>query len=455
MLELKNIKKIYKTKNLSQVALDNISISFRKNEFVSVLGPSGSGKTTLLNIIGGLDHYDDGDLLINGKSTKKFRDSNWDSYRNYHIGFIFQNYNLINHISVYKNVEMALTLAGVKNKKKKVIDALKKVGLEKHAYKKPSELSGGQMQRVAIARALVNNPNIILADEPTGALDSKTSNQIMEIIKEISKDKLIIMVTHNEELAKKYSNRIVKLKDGKIISDNNTLNKNKDNETFKIKQTKMRYLTALSLSLNNIKTKKGRTILTSVASSIGIIGIALILSISNGFNKQIQAYEKNTLSTFPITINNLVSTIDEDEIKDNSSAFSGNYEYPKEDVLYAYNASLNTKVHKNNITDDYIKYIENINKNYLSAISYYTTTNFNLITTNGYEYKTFNNSATYLSELPVDLSNKSYIKENYDLLYGSYPKNIYDVILIVDNKNRIDQGILDTLFIDKNLNTIS
>ncbi len=455
MLELKNIKKTYKTKSFTQKALDSVSISFKKHEFVCILGPSGSGKTTLLNIIGGLDHYDEGNLIINGKSTKRFTDSNWDSYRNFHIGFIFQNYNLISHISVYKNVEMALTLSGVKNKRKRVLDALKKVGLVSHAYKKPSELSGGQMQRVAIARALVNNPDIILADEPTGALDSKTSKQIMEIIKEISNDKLVIMVTHNEDLAKKYSSRIVKLKDGKIISDSNKQKINNKYEKFKMKRTKMSYLTALSLSLNNIKTKKARTILTALASSIGIIGIALILSISNGFNKQIETYEKNTLSTFPITISSIVSTMDEESIKDNSMAFSGNYEYPKENKLFVYNESLNTKVHKNIITDDYVKYINQMDDGYLSAISYYRMTNFNLITTNNTEYKTISNGASYLSELPTDIGKKSYLKENYDLLYGSYPKDKYDVVLIVDNKNRIDDGLLDSLFIDKNLKKIS
>ncbi len=458
MLKLKNIKKIYKTDSLTQVALDDISLNFRKNEFVTILGPSGSGKTTLLNIIGGLDKYDSGDLIINNKSTSKFKDKQWDAYRNSLIGFIFQNYNLITHISVYKNVELALTLNGVKkSEKKKIIkDALQKVGLEKHANKKPNELSGGQMQRVAIARALVNNPDIILADEPTGALDSKTSIQIMDLIKEISKDKLVIMVTHNDELAKKYSNRIINIKDGKIIRDSNPLDNFDDKEEkFKIKKTKMSFSSALQLSLNNIKTKKGRTFLTAFASSIGIIGIALILSISNGFNKQINDYEKNTMSTFPITINELVSTMTEEEIKDNSAAFSGNYDYPKEDVLFSYDSSLNKKVHKNIITNNYVNYIKNINQNYLSTISYYRTTNFNLITSNDVEYKTFDNSSLYFSELPIDLNNKSYLKDNYDLLYGNYPKGLHDVVLIVDNKNRIDQNLLDILFVDKTKNKIS
>ncbi len=453
MLELKHITKSYKTGDFKQVALNNVSLKFRKNEFVMILGPSGSGKTTLLNIIGGLDRYDSGNLIINGKSTKKFKDKNWDAYRNACVGFVFQNYNLISHISVYKNVEMALTLSGTKTSKKKkmVMDALKKVGLERHANKKPSQLSGGQMQRVAIARALVNNPDIILADEPTGALDSKTSVKIMNLIKEISKDKLVIMVTHNDELAKRYANRTIKLKDGNIISDSNPLNKNNEkNSKFKIRKTKMSFLSAISLSLNNIKTKKGRTFLTAFASSIGIIGIALILSISNGFNKQIDEYEKNTMSSFPIAISSVVSTLDEEGLEDNKNAFSGNSEYPKEDVLYTYSPDENSKVHQNKITDDYVNYLNDIDDGLLSAISYFRMTNFNLITTNGTDYQTINTGSINLSELPLDLNNNSYLEDNYDLLSGSYPESYTDVVLIVDSKNRIDKSVLEALYIDSN-----
>lgn len=453
MLELKHITKSYKTGDFKQVVLNNVSLKFRKNEFVMILGPSGSGKTTLLNIIGGLDRYDSGNLIINCKSTKKFKDKNWDAYRNACVGFVFQNYNLISHISVYKNVEMALTLSGTKTSKKKkmVMDALKKVGLERHANKKPSQLSGGQMQRVAIARALVNNPDIILADEPTGALDSKTSVKIMNLIKEISKDKLVIMVTHNDELAKRYANRTIKLKDGNIISDSNPLNKNNEkNSKFKIRKTKMSFLSAISLSLNNIKTKKGRTFLTAFASSIGIIGIALILSISNGFNKQIDKYEKNTMSSFPIAISSVVSTLDEEGLEDNKNAFSGNSEYPKEDVLYTYSPDENSKVHQNKITDDYVNYLNDIDDGLLSAISYFRMTNFNLITTNGTDYQTINTGSINLSELPLDLSRNSYLEDNYDLLSGSYPESYTDVVLIVDSKNRIDKSVLEALYIDSN-----
>lgn len=446
MLEIRNITKSYKISEFKQFALNAVSIKFRKNEFVSILGPSGSGKTTLLNIIGGLDTYDSGDLIINGKSTKKFRDKAWDSYRNSMIGFIFQSYNLISHISVYKNVEMALTLNGVKNKRKKVLDALDKVGLLKHANKKPNQLSGGQMQRVAIARALVNDPEIILADEPTGALDSKISVQIMELIKQIAKDKLVIMVTHNEVLAEKYSSRIIKLKDGNVVGDTNPLDNVKDNKKFKIKKTKMNYLTAVNLSLNNIKTKKGRTILTSFASSIGIIGIALILSISNGFKKQINKYEQNTLSSFPIEISSEASNAYEEQKNDSKS----NYEYSKEEFLYSYKKEENLKIHKNNITDNYINYIKKIDSNYLRTISYYRLTNFNIIINNVDNYNEFNNNNATFSELPVDLGDKSYLKENYDLLSGSFPEDETDVVLMVDNKNRIDKSLLEALFVDPN-----
>ena len=303
MLEIKNISKSYVTGTFTQKALDNFSLKFRREEFVSILGQSGSGKTTLLNIIGGLDKYDEGDLIINDKSTKSFKEKDWDAYRNNCIGFIFQNYNLITHISILENIEMGMTLSGVgsKEKREKAIEALKKVGLEEHAHKKPNQLSGGQMQRVAIARALATDPDIILADEPTGALDSKTSQQIMKLIKEISKDKLVIMVTHNRQLAEEYSTRIVELKDGKLISDSNPIKKvEKDAETFSIRKTAMSFLTALKLSFNNIKTKKGRTALTAFASSIGIIGIALILSLSNGFKIEIDNFEKDSLSEAPI-----------------------------------------------------------------------------------------------------------------------------------------------------------
>ena len=293
MLEIKKVTKIYETGSFKQKALDSISVSFRENEFASILGPSGSGKTTFLNIIGGLDKYNSGDLIINGVSTKKFKDSDWDSYRNHRVGFVFQSYNLISHQNILSNVKLALTLSGISKKEasKRAEKALKDVGLEKHIYKKPNELSGGQMQRVAIARALVNDPDILLADEPTGALDSDTSIQIMNLLKNIAKKKLVIMVTHNPELAEKYSSRIITLKDGKITSDSNPFNDREEKNEIKDKKTNMSFLTALNLSFNNLMTKKGRTILVSLAGSIGIIGIALILALSTGFQNYVDSIQ--------------------------------------------------------------------------------------------------------------------------------------------------------------------
>lgn len=306
MLEIKNISKQYKTGSLVQQALDDVSLNLRDNEFVAILGPSGSGKTTLLNIIGGLDQYDSGDLIINGISTKKYKDRDWDSYRNHTIGFVFQSYNLIPHQTVLANVELALTISGISHneRKNRAIEALKQVGLENQMHKKPSQMSGGQMQRVAIARALVNNPDILLADEPTGALDTDTSIQVMDLLKEVAKDRLVVMVTHNPELAEKYATRIVKLRDGKIISDSKPYQITNSNPPIhkNMGKASMSFLTALSLSFNNLNTKKARTILVSFAGSIGIIGIALILSLSNGVNQYISDVEEETLSEYPVEI---------------------------------------------------------------------------------------------------------------------------------------------------------
>ncbi len=319
MLRLKKIEKNYEVAGNEIKALKGINLEFRKSEFVAVLGPSGCGKTTLLNIIGGLDKYSKGDLIINGVSTKKYKDRDWDTYRNHSVGFIFQSYNLIPHQSVLSNVELALTLSGVskKERRRRAVEALEKVGLGDQLNKRPNQMSGGQMQRVAIARAIVNDPEILLADEPTGALDSKTSVQVMEILKEISKDRLIIMVTHNPELAEKYATRTIKLLDGEVTDDSmpyNSEEKEKTDEEIKLgekekqkkkgkkKKSSMSFLTALSLSKNNLLTKKGRTFLTSFAGSIGIIGIALILSVSTGVKQYIDDVQKDTLSNYPIEI---------------------------------------------------------------------------------------------------------------------------------------------------------
>lgn len=445
MLEVKSINKIYKIGEYSTKALDDVSLSFRKTEFVSILGPSGSGKTTLLNILGGLDRYTSGDLIINGKSTKDFTDSMWDSYRNKSVGFIFQSYNLISHINVLSNVEMALTLSNVsKNeRKKRAIEVLKSVGLEKEMYKRPNELSGGQMQRVAIARSLINNPDIILADEPTGALDSVTSKQIMELISSISKDKLVIMVTHNESLAEAYSTRIIKLRDGKIISDSNPYSDTEVDNKYILKKTKMSFITALSLSLNNLKTKKGRTILTSFAASIGIIGISLVLALSNGFQKQIDNFEYSTLSSMPIVINNGVDGTLEAEMDMVNK--EEREEYTSEKKVYSYSYDT-TDTHKNMITTDYVEYVKKIDTNLINGISYDYSVNMNMLVkdTNG-KVLSLNNS--YFSTYPVDNSGdiSSFIKDNYDLLEGSYPTNKYEVLLEVNNLNEIYEYLYKSL----------
>ena len=305
MLQIKNVSKKYKTGELVQMALDDVSLNLRDSEFISILGPSGSGKTTLLNIIGGLDRYDSGDLIINGISTKKYKDRDWDSYRNHTIGFVFQSYNLIPHQNILSNVELALTISGISKseRKKRAKEALEKVGLGDQLHKRPNQMSGGQMQRVAIARALVNDPDILLADEPTGALDSETSIQVMDLLNEVAKDRLVIMVTHNPELAEKYANRVVNLADGKITGDTNPLEvqeSEKEPEHKNMGKSSMSFITALALSFNNLRTKKGRTVLTSFAGSIGIIGIALILSISNGVNIYIDNIQRSTMTSYPI-----------------------------------------------------------------------------------------------------------------------------------------------------------
>ena len=432
MLTIKNIYKSYGLKDSKYSVLKDINLSFRPNEFVAILGQSGSGKTTLLNILGGLDQYDSGDLIINGKSTKKFKDKDWDSYRNKSVGFIFQSYNLISHISILSNVEMCLTLRNTSKSvaRKKAIEALERVGLKDHIHKKPNQLSGGQMQRVAIARALVNNPDIILADEPTGALDSKTSTQIMELIKDISKDKLVIMVTHNENLADIYASRIIKLSDGVIISDSNPYETKEESDLYTLPKTKMSLLTALGLSLNNIKTKKGRTLLTSFAASIGIIGISLVLALSNGFQIQIDDFEKNTLTQMPIYI-----TPEATDLKREMALELGNGEdeYPSDNIIKKYQYT-GANAHKNKITSDYINYINSINNDYLNGIGYGYNANMNLIIKNDtIDY--FNNN--YIETSFSTNGTSDIIKENYDLLSGRYPQNSNEALLIVDTYNRL------------------
>ncbi|MGL4106893.1 ABC transporter ATP-binding protein/permease [Clostridium sp. LP20] len=469
MLTLKNVKKSYITGDFTQVALDGVSLKFRENEFVAILGPSGSGKTTCLNVIGGLDKYDSGDLIINGKSTKEFADSEWDSYRNNSIGFIFQSYNLIGHLDIVSNVEMGMTLSGVDNKTKreKALEVLERVGLKDHIHKKPNQLSGGQMQRVAIARALANDPDIILADEPTGALDTKTSVQIMELIKEISKEKLVIMVTHNPELAEDYADRIVEFRDGNIISDSNPLDTESKKEEYSLKKTSMNFFTALKLSGMNIRTKKGRTFLTALASSIGIIGIAIILSLSNGFDAKISEMQEDALSEYPITISRQAQEISKEAMESRREEMkekaTGATEYVDSDEVYLYDSSENTITHTNKISEEYIEYIKEIDPEVVDTIGYTRIASMNLLRkfddkiepiTFSASDKSKGNSpqmgsslSSYPSSIKED-NNISFIEKNYDLLEGEYPKSKTDLVLIVDSKNRVDLNAMKNLGID-------
>ena len=468
MLELKKINKSYKTGDFVQHALSDVSLKFRKSEFVAILGSSGSGKTTLLNILGGLDRYDSGDLIINNKSTKKFKSVEWDYYRNNCVGFIFQSYNLISHITILENVEMALILSGYKkkNRRKKALDALEKVGLRDHAHKKPNQLSGGQMQRVAIARALVNDPEIILADEPTGALDSVTSVQIMDLIKEIAKDKLVIMVTHNPELAKDYATRIIELKDGEILSDSNPV-KDKYNakEKLTIKKTVLGYGSALKLSFNNIKTKKGRTFLTSFAASIGIIGIALILSLSNGFQMKIDEYEADTLSQMPITISRQAMDVSEEVMQQLVEGNKKHKEYSNKKVIYPRENSVENMMHINNLDDEYVDYIEAMDKDNVSAISYQYGTTLNVVTrkadgtysvvptSTNYSMSTTSMTGVMGWSLYADKVNgKSMLEDNYDILVGSINKDTPGIVIAVNSRNELDSSTLEQLGFDVNDN---
>ena len=460
MLKLTKVKKSYVTGNFTQHALKGISLEFRDNEFVAILGPSGSGKTTLLNIVGGLDNYDSGDLIINGKSTKHFKAAEWDAYRNNSVGFIFQSYNLIPHISILENVEMGMTLSGVSTKarKEKALELLKKVGLEEHYHKKPSQLSGGQMQRVAIARALANDPDIILADEPTGALDTKTSKQIMNLIKDIAKEKLVIMVTHNPELANEYANRVVEMCDGEVTSDSNTLTEaEKEEDNFSLNKTSMGFLTALKLSFNNIKTKKGRTALTAFASSIGIIGIALILSLSNGFKIEVDNFEQNSLAQSPIMITSQSMKMDEETMKKVQGG-SDLKKYPTEKTVFAQDDMMDTVLHNNKITQDYVDYIGKMDKEKISGYTYEKGTNLNVVRKNGddtyskVEMPSGSESMQLWTLLPSNPNKDEdgVIEKNYDVLAGELDETTPGLILQVNSKNQVSASVLKQLgFNDK------
>ena len=499
MLELNDIKKDYVSGSTTVSALKGINLRFRDCEFVSILGQSGCGKTTMLNIIGGLDKYTSGDLKINGVSTKNYKDRDWDFYRNNSIGFVFQSYNLIPHQTVLSNVELALTLSGVSKaeRKKRAIEALEKVGLGEQIHKKPNQMSGGQMQRVAIARALVNNPDILLADEPTGALDTETSIQIMELLKEISKDRLIIMVTHNPELAKNYSTRIVRLLDGVITDDSDPYSledmeadirakeaakvktsEKKTKKSGKKQKTSMSFFTALSLSFNNLMTKKTRTILTAFAGSIGIIGIAMILSISNGIQLYIDRVQRDTLSSYPITlqaeaidISSMVSSMtgnsDSEEHEDKSKIYSN-------DIMGDMINTMVKEVKSNNLSE-FKKYIENGGsdiKSYVSDIQYSYDVSLNIYmkdTSNGVEQlnpstmfdSIYGEGATSTSSAMSSgmgmgmfsnssvwnqlLGNQQVLDEQYDVLAGHWPENYNEVVLVVDKNNEVDDYTLYSL----------
>ena len=466
MLQLQHISKVYHTANQEFHALKDISIRFRENEFVSILGQSGSGKTTLLNIIGGLDQYTSGDLLIQGKSTKQFKDRDWDSYRNHTIGFVFQSYNLIGHQTALSNVEIAMTLSGVSKaeRKKRAIEALERVGLKDHLYKKPNQMSGGQMQRIAIARALVNNPKVVLADEPTGALDSETSVQIMELLKDIAKERLVIMVTHNPELAQTYSTRIVQVLDGNILSDSNPYDPTEETKQGDIQftKTKMSFMTALALSFNNLLTKKGRTFLTAFAGSIGIIGIALILALSNGVSDYVKKVQEDTLVSLPLTISeqnqsNLLATspdLSEKPYKDNNEL----------GVNTVLTNLLKKQIGKNDIAsfkaylDEHASEVEKLTKDIryqynLQPYIYASDTSngpksilpsniASEVDTTNQTIKGYLQNIDYWSQLSSD---EEMLNAQYDVLEGRLPKDKSEIVLIVDEDNQISDLLLYSL----------
>ncbi len=490
MIQIKDIEKNYKAGDNIVRALKGISINFRENEFVSILGQSGCGKTTLLNVLGGLDRYDSGEIIINGKSTKQFKDKDWDSYRNHYIGFIFQSYNLIPHLTVLENVEIALSIAGLnrKEKREKAINALERVGLKNELHKKPNQLSGGQMQRVAIARAIVNNPKIILADEPTGALDSETSVSVMNLLKEIAGDHLIIMVTHNENLAKQYSTRIISLLDGKIINDTNPFvpskkelskqkqvpvlqdSKKNNKKTKKIK-SQMGFFTALHLSIKNLLTKKGRTFLTSFAGSIGIIGIALILAVSNGFTGYINKLQSDTLSGYPVTISTF--TVDTESIQNAMSGIMNNEEEDysntnqiqiKDPVVTDY-----SKFAKYNfISPEFVSYIKKFEEDdnnlpeilqAINNIQYSYASPLNILTINNNQVVQVDTSVTNNPLLGSEssaflegLSADEFVLSQYDVIYGNYPQNSHEVALVISEKNTLTKELATALGIDITLN---
>ena len=468
MLQIKNISKTYKTGDLVQRALNRVSLNLRDNEFVAILGPSGSGKTTLLNIIGGLDRYDSGDLIINNVSTKKYKDRDWDAYRNHTIGFVFQSYNLIPHQTVLANVELALTIAGISKRQRRyrALKALEEVGLRDQAHKKPNQMSGGQMQRVAIARALVNNPDILLADEPTGALDTQTSIQVMDLLKQVAKDRLVVMVTHNPELAEEYANRIVKLQDGVILSDTNPYYPSEIINQTEIKHSRlgkarMNFLTALALSFNNLLTKKGRTILTAFAGSIGIIGIALILSLSQGFQNYIDKIQEDTMTSYPLTIQSDTADIFSALLSMRIDSEQETKPGEVKEIMLA-SSMMNSvgtndlKTFKKYLEDNPDKYENDINKitySYSVSPRIYTidvTNNVTQLNPNTLMSSFYSDSlSSAFSSLSASTSTGAFsladfntLKDKYTLVKGEYPVKYNEVLMVLPKENQISDLLI-------------
>ena len=494
MLQIKNIRKSYTTGDFTQVALDDVSLNLRDNEFVAILGPSGSGKTTLLNIIGGLDRYETGDLIINGISTKEYKDRDWDSYRNHTIGFVFQSYNLIAHQTVLENVELALTISGISKAERgeRAKKVLEQVGLGDHMHKRPNQLSGGQMQRVAIARALVNDPHIVLADEPTGALDSETSVQIMELLKEVAKDRLVVMVTHNPELANQYATRIVRLKDGHIIDDTDPVTEVEEGETQhkNFGKASMSFATSLSLSFKNLWTKKGRTLLTAFAGSIGIIGIALILSLSTGVHEYIGTLQEETMNSYPVTIN--AETVDMSSMMNSAGITAGaeakvdkkrNKVYANNDMLKM-DTTMNASITENNLTDvkKFLEDPDNDIQQYFgkNGVVYTYDLDFDVLgkDSEGKIFDTSRDTKTSLDDMQKNVENtedaeigmnmnpmllqmnvgafnfeellpgtgddmvNKVVTDSYDVVYGQWPKKADEIVIIMDDKNNIPSYVL-------------
>ena len=458
MLQVHNLTKRYAIANFKQTALDQVSLSFRDKEFVCILGPSGSGKTTLLNMIGGLDRYDEGDLLIDGKSTQHFSDKDWDSYRNHAIGFIFQSYNLINHTSVLANVEIGMTLSGLSPEKRRqrALEVLEQVGLKDHVYKKPNQLSGGQMQRVAIARALANDPEIILADEPTGAIDSETSAQIMGLIQEIAKDKLVIMVTHDQTIAERYASRIVSLKDGQVIDDTRPYEREAQKQaSLSFKKTSMAFVQALKLSFNNLKTKKFRTLITAFAGSIGIIGVALVLALANGLNEEILQLERSTLAEFPLQIDPLPINIEAARSGPPRPQFAETEReaFPESFFVFPFERQVAQTQHVNIIRDEFINHLDDLDPELYNQITTVRSVNMNLFT------QLENGSIIEVDTRRVNfgptLNDDTFFDDNYDLLMGRAPTNENEILLVVDTFNQLNVNVLSALGFSTSVESIA